>query len=52
MNDGVSPGIKNSKYGFTGLGGAKSGGIGGRRLLNVNVGATTIETAEKFKQRD
>lgn len=49
--EGVSPGVKG-KYGFAGLGGAKSGGLGGGRLLNVNVGASTIETAEKFKQRD
>lgn len=52
--ESVSPGLKQAnKYGLAGLGGAKNnGGLGGQRLLNINVGATTIETAEKFKQRD
>ena len=42
-----------NKFGLGGLGGApKTPAMGGLRLLNINVGASTIETAEKFRQID
>ena len=49
MNDVISPtrGAKN----MGGLG-QRDKGQTGFKVLNVNVGSTTIETAEKFKQKD
>lgn len=32
--------------------GAKDKGPNGFRVLNVNVGAAAVETAERFKQKD
>jgi len=32
--------------------GSNTNKFGGQRLLNINVGATTIEAAEKFKIKD
>ncbi|CDW82005.1 UNKNOWN [Stylonychia lemnae] len=53
IGEGVSPGVKsNNKFAIGNLGPNKISAPLGQRLLNVNVGAHSIETAEKFKLKD